>query len=248
MAAQSKIEWTHCTWNPVTGCTKMSEGCRHCYAERYARRLQAMGQPKYKNGFKVTLHESTLSLPLGWRKSHVVFVNSMGDLFHDEIPFEFIAKVFAVMGRASRHCFQLLTKRSARLIALSPDLPWPANVWTGVTVERADYSFRIPHLRRTGAKTKFLCLEPLLGPLPSLNLKGIDWIILGGESGPGARLMKKEWVLDVRDQCLRAGVAFFFKQWGGVNKKKSGRILEGRFWDDTPPLPGQAEPLLPLVS
>jgi protein gp37 len=234
MAANSKIEWTECTWNPVTGCTKISAGCLNCYAERMARRLRAMGQPNYRNGFKLTLHPHTLELPLRWRRPRIIFVNSMSDLFHKDVPPDFIGKILDVMQQAPQHCFQVLTKRSERLADLSPRLPWPANVWMGVTVESKDYRFRIDHLKQTNAAVKFLSLEPLLSPLPNLNLTGIDWIILGGESGPRARPMRPDWVTDIRDQCLAAQVPFFFKQWGGVNKKARGRRLQNRIWDQKP--------------
>lgn len=232
--AHSAIEWTNATWNPVTGCTKISPGCKHCYAERMAHRLQSMSQPNYANGFKVTLHEHMLERPLGWKQPLLIFVNSMSDLFHDDVPLDFIQRVFEVMGRADWHRFQILTKRSERLLAVQNQLAWPDNVWMGVSVENEAYQFRIDNLRHTGARVKFLSLEPLLGPLPSLDLTGIDWVIVGGESGPGARPMAAEWVLDIRQQCLRAGVPFFFKQWGGKNKKKNGRLLEGRTWEQMP--------------
>ena len=232
--ATSRIEWTESSWNPVTGCTKVSPGCRHCYAETMARRLQAMGQPNYQRGFEVSLHEHMLDRPLQWRKPKVIFVNSMSDLFHEDVPVEYIQRVFDVMCRAHWHQFQVLTKRSSRLADLSGDLDWPANVWMGVSVETDNYTERIDHLRRTGAQVKFLSLEPLLGPVPDLDLEGIDWVIVGGESGPRARPMQEEWVTDIRDQCQAADVAFFFKQWGGVRKKRAGRELEGRTWDEMP--------------
>lgn len=234
MAQNSAIEWTETTWNPLTGCTKISPGCKHCYAERMSLRLQAMGQPNYANGFKLTLHEHMLEVPLRWKKPRVVFVNSMSDLFHKDCPEEFILRVFDVMRQASWHVFQVLTKRSDRLLKLSPKIEWPDNVWMGVSVERADYTFRIDHLRQTGAKTRFLSLEPLLGPLERLRLKGIHWVIAGGESGPGARPMEEVWVTDIRDQCVDADVPFFFKQWGGVFKSRNGRTLEGKTWDQMP--------------
>lgn len=236
MAANSKIEWTQCTWNPVTGCTKISEGCRNCYAERMARRLQAMGQPNYRDGFKLTLHPHMLEMPLHWRQPRMIFVNSMSDLFHKDVPFEFIQKVFGVMQRASQHHFQVLTKRSERLARLSPKLPWPENVWMGVTVESSNYTFRIEHLRQTRASVKFLSIEPLLGPIPDIDLSDIDWAIVGGESGPGARPLRSEWAADIRDQCVAKNVPFFFKQWGGINKKAAGRTLEGRQWSQKPSL------------
>ncbi|MCA1629344.1 MAG: phage Gp37/Gp68 family protein [Acidobacteria bacterium] len=234
MGTKSTIEWTESTWNPVTGCTKISPGCDNCYAERLALRLQAMGQPNYVNGFKLTVQERMLELPLKWRLPQTIFVNSMSDLFHRDVPTEYIHRVFGVMKRAHWHRFQVLTKRSLRLTRLSKELDWQPNIWMGVSVESNDYSFRIDHLRDTDAHVKFLSLEPLLGPLPKLKLRGMDWVIVGGESGPGARPMREEWVLDIRDQCLKAGVPFFFKQWGGVNKKRAGRELEGRTWDQMP--------------
>jgi protein gp37 len=234
MGIRSSIEWTESTWNPVTGCTKASPGCKHCYAERMALRLQAMGQPNYINGFKLTMHEHMLELPLRWKKPQMIFVNSMSDLFHEDVPPEFIQKVFDVMRRAWWHIFQVLTKRSRRLLELNPEINWPANVWMGVSVENSDYTFRIDHLRQTGACIKFLSLEPLLGPLPDLDLCGIDWVIVGGESGPGARPIREKWVIDIRDQCLAANTLFFFKQWGGIRKKRTGRVLQGRTWDEIP--------------
>ena len=240
MATNSSIEWTESTWNPLTGCTKISPGCKHCYAERMALRLQAMGQPHYADGFKLTLHEDSLELPLRWKKPQTIFVNSMSDLFHKDVPVKFIQKMFDVMRRAHWHRFQILTKRSDRLLELNPQINWPVNVWMGVSVENDDYTFRIEHLRATGAETKFLSLEPLLGPLPKLDLREMDWVIVGGESGPGARPMDTFWATDIRDQCSRASVPFFFKQWGGVQKKKTGRMLEGRTWDEMP----AAQPLV----
>lgn len=234
MAQQSKIEWTESTWNPCTGCTKISVGCKNCYAERMAMRLQAAGSPNYVNGFRLTLHEHTLEIPLRWRQPRTIFVNSMSDLFHKAVPIEFIEKVFDIMYQASKHRFQILTKRSSRLAQISSILCWPENIWMGVTVENADYTSRIDDLRETSASIKFLSCEPLLGPIPQMNLDGIDWVIVGGESGPGARPMKEEWVTDICDQCVDAGVPFFFKQWGGINKKKTGRVLQGRTWDDMP--------------
>ena len=234
MSAFSKIEWTESTWNPLTGCTKVSEGCKNCYAERQARRLQAMGNPNYSNGFKLTLHRHVLEYPLRWRKPHTIFVNSMSDLFHEDVPDEFIADTFRIMKLASWHRFQILTKRSERLVKLNKVLTWSPNIWMGVSVENQDYSFRIDHLRITDAVIKFLSLEPLLSPLPNLDLTGIDWVIVGGETGPKARLMNPSWVINIRDQCQAATVPFFFKQWGGQNRKKTGRILEGETWDEMP--------------
>ncbi len=234
VASNSSIEWTEATWNPVTGCAKISPGCKHCYAERMAKRLKAMGQPNYANGFRLTLQEKALELPLSWKKPRVIFVNSMSDLFHKNVPVEFILRVFDVMRRANWHQYQILTKRADRLEQLDAVIPWQPHIWMGVSVESEDYRSRIDHLRRTHAHIKFLSLEPLLGPLGPLDLAGIHWAIAGGESGPGARPMNVEWVTDIRDQCLRAKVPFFFKQWGGTNKKRAGRMLEGRFWDEMP--------------
>ncbi|MCK9632841.1 MAG: phage Gp37/Gp68 family protein [Methanoregula sp.] len=234
MSQNSGIEWTETTWNPVTGCSKISPGCKHCYAERMALRLQAMGQPNYRNGFAVTLHERMLPLPLEWRKPRMIFVNSMSDLFHKDVPTPFIRKTFDVMRKASWHTFQVLTKRSDRFREIEQSITIPKNVWLGVSVECEDYLYRIDDLRATNAPVKFLSLEPLIGPLPGLNLEGIDWVIVGGESGPGARLMKEEWVTDIRDACLKSNVPFFFKQWGGVFKKRAGRELDGRTWDQMP--------------
>jgi protein gp37 len=234
MGSKSSIEWTEYTWNPVTGCTKTSPGCLNCYAERMAKRLQAMGQQNYRDGFEVAIHEDVLEAPFGWRRPSMVFVNSMSDLFHKEVPVFFIQKTFEVMRRLPRHHFQILTKRAERLGELSRLLPWASNIWMGVSVENKDYIQRIDILRRTDAYVKFLSIEPLLGPISGLDLAGIDWVIVGGESGPRARPMKAEWVTEIRDQCLDAGVAFFFKQWGGTNKKRTGRTLEGRIWNEMP--------------
>ncbi len=234
MAGNSHIEWTDATWNPVTGCTKVSPGCKYCYAERIAKRLQAMGQPNYANGFELTLQPHMLDVPLKWRQPRRVFVNSMSDLFHKDVPLSFIQQVFGVMRRADWHQYQILTKRSERLVELSPFLGWEPHIWMGVSVENEDYMFRIDHLRRTAAHVKFLSLEPLLGPLRKLNLQRIDWVIVGGESGPGARPMNPDWVREIRDQCLQTGVPFFFKQWGGAVKSRTGRQLDGRTWDEMP--------------
>ncbi|MBV9507387.1 MAG: phage Gp37/Gp68 family protein [Acidobacteriia bacterium] len=234
MGTNSQIEWTDVTWNPVTGCTKISPGCKHCYAERMANRLQLMGQKNYRNGFEVTLQSHMLDLPLRLKTPKRIFVNSMSDLFHADVPLDYIQQVFGVMRQADWHQYQVLTKRADRLEELSHRLPWAPHIWMGVSVENADYVTRIDHLRRTAARVKFLSVEPLLGPLPDLDLHGIDWVIVGGESGPGARPMQPGWVATIRDQCLRAGVAFFFKQWGGVNKKRTGRELDGRTWDELP--------------
>jgi protein gp37 len=234
MALKTSIEWTESTWNPITGCTKVSPGCQHCYAERLSLRLQAMGRGNYSNGFKLTMHENTLVTPLKWKKPQMVFVNSMSDLFHEDVPLDFILKVFEIMRKASWHQFQILTKRSDRLIELDHLINWSDNIWMGVTIENASYTFRADHLRHTQARIKFLSLEPLLGPIPNLDLGGIDWVIVGGESGPQSRTLRKDWVIEIRDQCLSARVPFFFKQWGGINRKKAGRLLQGRIWDEMP--------------
>jgi len=245
VANNSSIEWTQATWNPVVGCTIISPGCSNCYAMRMARRLEAMGQPKYLGTTRISggrakwngvirIDEKSLRLPATWAVGRMIFVNSMSDLFHEGVPLEFIQRVFATMRETPQHTYQILTKRSERLEALSVHLPWPRNVWMGVSVENAEYMFRIDHLRRTGAMTRFLSLEPLLGPLDGLNLDFIHWAIVGGESGPGARPMEKVWVRSIRDRCIEAGVAFHFKQWGGVNKKREGRMLDGRTWDQFP--------------
>lgn len=234
MATQSSIEWTDATWNPVTGCDKVSPGCKHCYAERLSLRLQKMGQPKYRKAFSVAVHASSLRDPVQMKKPHMIFVNSMSDLFHDRIPVDFIQRVFRTMEAANWHRYQILTKRSARLLKLDSHLTWHPHVWMGVSVESDSYRFRIDDLRRTGAHVKFLSLEPLLGPLHDLDLSGIDWVIVGGESGPGARPMEKNWVRDVRDQCISMRIPFFFKQWGGFNKKSAGRVLDGKVWSELP--------------
>jgi protein gp37 len=234
MSQGSSIEWTESTWNPVTGCTKVSPGCKHCYAERLSERLRAMGQSNYARGFRLTLQPHMLDLPLTWKRPQTIFVNSMSDLFHEDIPVTHIRKVFDVMGRAHWHKFQVLTKRAERLVELSSTLTWTPNIWMGVSVESDHYRSRIDHLRVTKARIKFLSLEPLLGPLPNLDFTGIDWVIVGGESGPNARPMNSAWVADLRDQCRRANVPFFFKQWGGRDKKRAGRMLDGRTWDEMP--------------
>ena len=234
MGLGSAIEWTHATWNPVTGCEKISPGCKNCYAERMSERLRLMGQPNYRNGFAVTLQPHTLEVPLGWKRPQRIFVNSMSDLFEASVPLDYVRAVLDVARRAHWHRFQVLTKRAERLAAVDSELDWPRNVWMGVSVENEDYLGRIDELRRTRAALKFLSIEPLLGPLPGLELRGIDWVIAGGESGPRCRPMAPEWVIGVRDRCIASGVPFFFKQWGGTNKKKTGRVLEGRTWDELP--------------
>ncbi len=238
MAGRTRIEWTQRTWNPVTGCTKVSPGCKHCYAERIALRLQKAGNPRYRNGFSVTLHEDLLKVPLRWREPSIIFVNSMSDLLHEKVPLEFIERVFETMQRARWHTFQVLTKRSARLKELAPSLPWSPNVWMGVSVELPRYYFRITDLQTVPAQVRFLSCEPLLSALPDLPLEGIHWVIVGGESGPAVRPMKVEWVESIHAQCVRVGAAFFFKQWGGVQKWRNGRLLNGREYNEYPlPLP-----------
>lgn len=234
MAGNSKIEWTEATWNPVTGCEKVSPGCKNCYAERMALRLQAAGVPQYANGFRPTLQPTAINIPLIWKKPKLIFVNSMSDLFNENVPDEFIQEIFNVMRNAAQHQFQVLTKRAERLLELDNHLVWTENIWMGVSVESAEYAFRIDSLRKTHARIKFLSLEPLLGPLPRLDLREIDWVIVGGESGPHARPMKPEWVRNIRTQCLTAKVPFFFKQWGGVFKSRTGRVLDGRTWNQMP--------------
>jgi protein gp37 len=234
--AQTKIEWTEMTWNPVTGCDKISSGCKHCYAEVMARRLQAMGQEKYKNGFDLTLHPESMFEPYKWKKAKVVFVNSMGDLFHKDVPIEYIQKVFRVMKENPQHVFQVLTKRADVLRYYDSEswLEWAHNIWMGVTVENISVAKRIDLLRATKAKVKFLSCEPLLGALPNMNLKKIDWVIVGGESGRTPRPIKEEWVIDIKEQCKKSDVAFYFKQWGGTNKKKAGSILKGKLYKEVP--------------
>lgn len=225
--ATSRIEWTESTWNPVTGCTKISAGCKNCYAERMAHRLQSMGLNKYRNGFQVTMHPETLDTPLKWRKPRLVFVNSMSDLFHEEVSRSFIRAVFKTMNQCPHHTFQVLTKRPGRVLKMDGRLPWSPNIWLGTSIESARVQVRVDELRETKAHIKFLSLEPLLGPLQEISLRGIDWVIVGGESGPGARPMEVEWVRDIRDNCTANAVPFFFKQWGGTLKKRTGRILDG---------------------
>lgn len=247
MATNSHIEWTQMTWNPVTGCTKVSQGCKHCYAERMAKRLRAMGNARYRNGFRVTLHEDLIDLPLRWKQPRLVFVNSMSDLFHHDVPSEFIQRVFEAMAACPQHTFQVLTKRSERLRELSTELPWPENVWMGVSVENAAVVHRITDLQTVPAHVRFLSLEPLIGPLEVLPLDGIHWAIVGGESGPGARPMRPEWVESIHRQCIEQEVAFFFKQWGGVRKDLTGRELNGRTYDEMPPRSQQLRSMCQLV-
>lgn len=232
--ARTSIEWTECSWNPVTGCSKISDGCAHCYAERMAKRLCAMGQPRYRNGFQVTLHKDLIDLPLHWRKPRSIFVNSMSDLFHEKVPEPFIAAIIETVRKADKHRFQLLTKRASRLESLDAELDWPTNAIIGVTVEHRDTIDRIEELRSISAPSKFISFEPLIGPVGKVNLKGINWVIVGGESGPGARPMEESWVLEIKHQALSLDIPFFFKQWGGVFKKKRGRSLGGREWNEKP--------------
>jgi protein gp37 len=234
MAIKSAIEWTESTWNPITGCTKISPGCKHCYAETFAERWRGTPHHPYEQGFDLRIWPDRLGLPHAWKKPRTIFVNSMSDLFHKDVPLAFIIDIFASMNRADWHTYQILTKRSERLLELDRHLPWDSHIWMGVSVENEDYAFRIDHLRETRSKVKFLSLEPLLGPMPNLKLKYIDWVIVGGESGLRARPMDPNWVFDIRDQCLTAKVPFFFKQWGGLHKKRAGRILEGKTWDQMP--------------
>jgi protein gp37 len=236
MAEKSVIEWTDATWNPITGCTKVSLGCKHCYAERLAFRLQAMGSKRYRNGFRVSLHPEALRLPLGWTQPKRIFVNSMSDLFHEAVPEAFIRQAFDVMTKAHWHTFQILTKRARRLLTLAPRLTWPANVWQGVSVENARYVWRVDCLQHVPATVRFLSVEPLLGPIPRLPLTGIHWVIVGGESGPRHRPIDPAWVREIREQCAMVGTPFFFKQWGGLTPKSGGRLLDGREWNEMPQL------------
>ena len=231
---RTKIEWTDFSWNPTSGCTKISEGCLNCYAEKMSKRLKAMGTPKYRNGFDLTLHSETLKEPYSWKKSKMVFVNSMSDLFHEDVPLSFIQEVFTVMNNNPRHIFQILTKRADILERYSPFLKWSTNIWMGVTVESDLHFSRIDHLRRTGAIVKFLSCEPLLTSLKNMNLFEIDWVIVGGESGVKVRPIEKEWVIEIKDMCQSINIPFFFKQWGGTNKKKTGSLLDGISYKNIP--------------
>lgn len=234
MSERSTIEWTDSTWNPVTGCNKISPGCKHCYAETFAERWRGIPGHPYEQGFDLRLWPDRLELPLAWKRPRTIFVNSMSDLFHEKVPFAFIQRVFQTMERASWHTFQILTKRSERLAEVASDLDWPPNVWMGVSIETAAYQWRADQLRMVPAAVRFLSLEPLLGPLAALELAGIHWVIVGGESGPGARPIDAKWVRDIQKQCRAAGVPFFFKQWGGAQKKRNGRVLDGRTWNGMP--------------
>lgn len=239
MSDRSTIEWTEATWNPVTGCTKISPGCKFCYAERMAHRLQAMGKERYRNGFKLTEQPDALSVPLRWKRPRMIFVNSMSDLFHKNVSTSYIRECFSVMETASQHTYQVLTKRPDRVLELATTLPWPRNIWIGTSVENADYLWRVESIRDVPAHVHFLSIEPLLGPIPNLPLESIEWVIVGGESGPQSREMKEEWAVEIRDQCLAADVPFFFKQWGGRNKKASGRRLRGDTWSQMPRISGE---------
>lgn len=234
MPKKSSIEWTEMTWNPVTGCTKISPGCKHCYAETMAKRLHAMGSPRYQNGFNVTIQDDLVDLPRRWRTPRKVFVNSMSDLFHPSIPSAFIRRIFETMNKCPQHQFQVLTKRPERLLALSRELAWTQNIWMGVSVESQKYVSRIETLTKVPAHVRFLSVEPLLGPIPNLPLTGVHWVIVGGESGAGARPMNTDWVKDIFRQCRKNKVAFFFKQWGGVRKHVTGRSLFGRTYNEMP--------------
>lgn len=236
MSINSKIEWTDGTWNPVTGCSKVSPGCKNCYAQTFSERFRGVKNHPFEQGFDLKLWSNRITQPLEWKKSRIVFVNSMSDLFHEDIPTDFIRKVFDTMALSKKHIFQILTKRAERLYELRNDLPWTPNIWQGVSVENQDYVKRIDYLREVPSCVRFISAEPLLGPL-TLDLSDIHWVIVGGESGPKARYMDPEWVRDIRNQCLDADVRFFFKQWGGTRKKKTGRLLDGRYWDDMPHIP-----------
>lgn len=231
---KSKIEWTEYTWNPITGCTKESDGCLNCYAERFAYRLKKMGKQKYRNGFEVTCHPNLAEEPFKWKNRRLVFVCSMSDIFHDEVPEEFILELFSVMNGADRHIFQILTKRADRMLELSSKIKWTENIWLGVTVESGKYTDRIEKLKKVNSKLKYISFEPLLSSVGDIDLCGIDWVIVGGESGPGARTMEEKWVLEILKECRGKKIPFFFKQWGGFNKKKNGRVLKGRTWDQKP--------------
>jgi protein gp37 len=237
MAQPTKIEWTHSSWNPVTGCSKVSAGCKYCYAERMAKRLQAAGLHRYRNGFKVTLQEDIVDLPMRWRKPRLVFAGSMTDLFHEDIPFDYLLRIFETMQKADWHIFQILTKREDRLAELYKHLPWPENVWMGVTVESSKEVGRMNILRKVPAAVRFVSMEPLLGSIPVFPTDGINWIIVGGESGPNARPIEYRWIVEIRNRCLKNNIPFFFKQWGGINKKKSGSLLDGKYYHEYPPFP-----------
>jgi protein gp37 len=234
MSDRSAIEWTEASWNPATGCSKVSPGCAHCYAETFAERWRGVPNHPYEQGFELKLWPERLDVPLRWRRPRLIFVNSMSDLFHEDIPDDYIADIFEVMGRAHWHTFQVLTKRHERLAELAPMLDWHANVWLGVTIENRRFVHRADYLRQVPAAVRFISAEPLLGPLEGLDLDSIDWLIAGGESGPKHRPVREQWFLELRDRCVAEGVAFFFKQWGGARSKSGGRLLQGRHWDEMP--------------
>ncbi len=231
---KTKIEWTQSSWNPVTGCTKISDGCLHCYAEKMAKRLQAMGTKGYEKGFEVTLQYHQLQKPLKLKKPQMIFVNSMSDIFHSKIPDDYILKIFEVMNKAYWHTFQVLTKRPERLKRLKDKIKWSDNIWLGVTIESNKYVKRVNYIKETDAKIKFISFEPLIDSVGDIDLNGIDWTIVGGESGHGARVIKKEWIYEIKRKCESLNIPFFFKQWGGTNKKKNGRLLDGEIYDDMP--------------
>ncbi len=234
MAGKTSIEWTECSWNPITGCTKISEGCRNCYAARMAHRLKAMGNIRYENEFEVTIHEDLIDKPLHWKKPKRIFVNSMSDLFHKDIPDEVIIRIFQTMNKANWHTFQILTKRSDRLAALSKKINWTPNIWMGVSIENKETIFRAEHLKNTNAAIKFISAEPLLESIDDIDLNGIDWLIVGGESGPCCRPLSEEWVVELQNLARKTNTAFFFKQWGGINKKKNGSKLRGKYYKEYP--------------
>ncbi|MBR6983250.1 MAG: phage Gp37/Gp68 family protein [Ruminococcus sp.] len=234
MAGKTSIEWTECSWNPITGCTKISEGCRNCYAARMAHRLKAMGNIRYENEFEVTIHEDLIDKPLHWKKPKRIFVNSMSDLFHKDIPDEVIIRIFQTMNKANWHTFQILTKRSDRLAALSKKINWTPNIWMGVSIENKETIFRAEHLKNTNAAIKFISAEPLLESIDDIDLNGIDWLIVGGESGPCCRPLSEEWVVELKNLARKTNTAFFFKQWGGINKKKNGSKLRGKYYKEYP--------------
>ncbi len=234
MSTHSKIEWTEITWNPITGCNKVSPGCQFCYAERMANRLKAMKKPTYQNGFDIAIHKEIFEKPININKPSLIFVNSMSDIFHEDLSDEIILELFSIMNRAYWHTFQVLTKREKRINLLNERINWSDNIWLGVSVENSDYAYRIDNLRESNARVKFLSIEPLLGPIPNMDLANIDWVIVGGESGPHSRPIQIDWVRSIRDQCVLQSKLFFFKQWGGTNKKKNGRVLDGQIWDQKP--------------
>jgi protein gp37 len=243
MATKTKIEWTEMSWNPVTGCSKVSQGCLNCYAEKMALRLKAMGHKRYRNGFSVTLQPDLLNQPDKWITARTIFVNSMSDLFHEKIPLDYIKKVFMTIQRNPHHTFQVLTKRSERLADVAGELKWPHNLWVGVSVENSEVLYRIHHLKSVPAAVRFISCEPLIGPIKTIPLEGIHWVIVGGESGPNSRPMKESWIESIKDQCGENGTAFFFKQWGGTQKKRNGRLLKGRIYNELPAVASRELPI-----